>query len=174
MSLNRAPGWTIPAGGVAFGPKVDRGAGMAKFGAAPGRGRREDIRFLTGTGGDVDDVVPKGALHCHFLRSNRAHARIGSMDLAAARRLDGVHLALAADDLPGLGVPLGMAGERVATRDGGQGAGPERPVLAPGAVRYVGEPVAQALAAPGVRRVEMPFAPQRLWHWLREAQVVAS
>lgn len=121
---------------------------MAKFGAAQGvgQGRREDIRFLTGKGGFVDDVVPPGALHCHFLRANRAHARIVSMDLAAARALNGVHLVLASDDLLALGVTLGMTGERVATRDGGIGAGPERPVLARGAVRFVGEAVALVVA----------------------------
>lgn len=119
---------------------------MAKFGAAQGRGRREDIRFLTGKGGYVDDVAPKGALHCYFLRSNRAHARIVSLDLDAARGLDGVRLVLAADDLPGMGVTLGMTGEQVATRDGGKGAGPERPVLARGAVRFVGEAVAIVVA----------------------------
>ena len=72
--------------------------------------RREDIRFLTGKGGFVDDVVPPGALHCHFLRANRAHARIVSMDLAAARALNGVHLVLASDDLLALGCQIWMTG----------------------------------------------------------------
>ncbi len=46
--------------------------------------RKEDYRFLTGQGRYLDDVVIPGALHAHFVRSPHAHARIRSIDIAAA------------------------------------------------------------------------------------------
>ncbi len=52
--------------------------------------RKEDYRLLTGQGRYLDDVVVPGALHAHFLRSPAAHARIVSIDVAAARTAPGV------------------------------------------------------------------------------------
>ena len=119
---------------------------MSKFGAAQGVGRLEDIRLLTGEGRYVDDITPKTALHGYFLRAQMAHAGITALDLAAARAADGVHLVLAAADLEAMGVILGMTGAQVRTRQGGKGAGPERPVLARDVVRYAGEAVALVVA----------------------------
>ena len=48
--------------------------------------RREDRRLLRGTGRFVDDFTPPGAAHMAVLRSPFAHARIRSVDLAAAQR----------------------------------------------------------------------------------------
>ncbi len=58
--------------------------GARYFGAAVRR--REDPRFLRGEARFVDDVKLPGLLHAAFLRSPHAHARLGSMRTAAARR----------------------------------------------------------------------------------------
>ncbi|WP_309664229.1 xanthine dehydrogenase family protein molybdopterin-binding subunit [Tabrizicola sp.] len=108
--------------------------------------RREDLRFLTGTGRYVADLVPKGALHAVFLRSDHPHGEIRALDLTAVRAAPGVHLVLSAADLKAAGVKLGMKGEQIETRDGGKGAAPERPVLARGRVRFVGEAMAVVVA----------------------------
>ncbi|MCX7287957.1 MAG: xanthine dehydrogenase family protein molybdopterin-binding subunit [Rhodobacterales bacterium] len=108
--------------------------------------RREDVRFLTGRGRYVADLVPEGALWAAFLRSDHPHGQILSLDVSAARALDGVHLVLMAEDLLARGVKLGMKGERIGTRSGAKGAGPERPVLARGRVRFVGEAIAIVVA----------------------------
>lgn len=118
----------------------------AKFGRAQPAGRREDLRFLTGAGRYVDDIVPAGALHAVFVRSNLAHGRIATLDLDPARAMPGVHLVLDAAGLEAMGVTLGMKGARLTGRDGRPGAGPERPVLARGTVRHVGEAVAVVVA----------------------------
>ena len=118
---------------------------MQKFGQAQPV-RREDMRFLTGTGGYVDDTAPEGALTAWFLRADVAHADILSLDVAAARRAPGVHLVLTADDLVAAGVTLGMRFETVENRDGSMGAAPERPVLARGRIRHVGEAIAMIVA----------------------------
>ncbi len=119
---------------------------MAKFGSAQPPRRREDQRFLTGAGQYVDDITPKDALFAEFFRADMAHADITRLDLTAARATPGVHLVLTASDLEGAGVILGMAGEQVRQPDGTRGAGPERPVLARGRVRHVGEAIAVIIA----------------------------
>ncbi len=116
-----------------------------KFGMAQPLKRREDVRFLTGSGRYVADLVPTGALWAAFLRSDHAHGQIVALDVSEARAMPGVHLVLTADDLVAAGVTLGMKGERI-DAVGGLGAGPERPVLARDRVRFVGEAIAMVVA----------------------------
>ena len=117
-----------------------------KFGQSQPARRREDLRFLTGQGRYVDDIAPENALHAYFLRSDSAHADITALDLTEARATPGVHAILTADDLLAQGVTLGMAFDLIDNRDGSEGAAPERPVLAQGRVRFVGEAIALILA----------------------------
>ncbi|MGV6811586.1 MAG: xanthine dehydrogenase family protein molybdopterin-binding subunit [Brevirhabdus sp.] len=117
-----------------------------KFGISQSAKRVEDNRFLTGHGRYIDDVAPEGALFAAFLRSPIAHAEITELDISDAEAADGVHLVLTAQKLLDQGVQLGMNFTTVKNRDGTDGAGPERPVLANGRVRFVGEPVAMVVA----------------------------
>lgn len=119
---------------------------MGGFGKAQGAGRYEDLRFLTGRGRYVEDLVPEGALWALFLRSDHAHGQITEVDLSAARALPGVRLVLDAAGLEALGVSLGMSATRLRQPDGRLGAGPERPVLARGRVRHVGEAMVMIVA----------------------------
>jgi len=52
--------------------------------------RKEDGRFLVGRGNYLDDVSLPGMLHMAILRSPHAHARIRSIDAAAASAVPGV------------------------------------------------------------------------------------
>ena len=61
--------------------------------------RNEDARLLTGRGLFVDDVHLPGMLHVAFVRSEHAHGRITGVDVAAARRRQGVHAVYTAADL---------------------------------------------------------------------------
>ena len=112
---------------------------MTRFGESQALRRGEDLRLLTGQGRFVDDIVPQGALYAYFMRATLAHADILALDVDAARRAPGVHLVLTADDLAASGADLGMQFATVVNRDGSKGAGPERPVLARGRIRHVGE-----------------------------------
>lgn len=116
-----------------------------KFGLSQPLKRREDLRLLTGRGRYVADLVPEGALWAAFLRSDHAHGEVTHLDVTAARATPGVHLVLTAADLVAAGVKLGMKGERIET-PGGLGAGPVRPVLADGRVRFPGEALAMVVA----------------------------
>src|SRR5262245_35571616 len=69
--------------------------------------RLEDRRFLTRQGRYSDDVSLDRQLHCAFVRSPHAHARIARIDARAALGLPGVRAVLtgadyAADGLGGV------------------------------------------------------------------------
>jgi carbon-monoxide dehydrogenase large subunit len=106
--------------------------------------RLEDRALLTGQGRYVDDMAPDGLLHCAFVRSPLAHARIRSVDMAAARAVPGVHAVWAAADLAGI-----LTQDRIP--EGFPKPGPDRRevgpyVLARDEVTYVGETVCAVIA----------------------------
>ena len=119
---------------------------MEKFGKSQSFKRSEDVRFLTGHGRYIDDIAPDGALHGFLLRSPVAHATITSLDVEAAREAEGVALVLTVDDLLEAGMDIRMGGTVLTNRDGSKAAEPERPMLARGKLRHVGEPVALVVA----------------------------
>jgi carbon-monoxide dehydrogenase large subunit len=61
--------------------------------------RKEDKRFLTGTGRYLDDIEVPGALHACFVRSPHAHARITSIATEAARAMPGVLAVVTGHDI---------------------------------------------------------------------------
>jgi carbon-monoxide dehydrogenase large subunit len=61
--------------------------------------RREDEPLLTGRGTYVDNMTPVGTAFMVVVRSPFAHARVKSIDVAAARAADGVVAAFSATDL---------------------------------------------------------------------------
>ena len=103
--------------------------------------RREDIRFVTGHASYLDDLPAEGALHLGFVRSQVAHARLGSIDPSGALALEGVAAVVTAADLEGEWEPY-----RIAAAEGAEIAGIPLPLLGSGTVRFVGEPVAAVLA----------------------------
>ena len=71
--------------------------------------RREDLRFVTGQGRYLDDMVFSGALFANFVRSPHAHARIRGIDIAEALTMPGVERIATGADLAGWTKPLRMA-----------------------------------------------------------------
>ena len=61
--------------------------------------RNEDPRLLTGQAQFVDDVEIPGLLHAAFLRSDRAHARLSSLDVTKALERPGVVAVFTAEDM---------------------------------------------------------------------------
>ena len=103
--------------------------------------RTEDRRLLTGGGMFVSDVDLPGMLHAAFVRSPVAHARVVSVDAAAARECPGVVAIFTGADLRSLQAnPLNVAGA-----EGFRATDVD--VLAVEKVRYVGDPVAIIVAA---------------------------
>src|SRR5574341_516891 len=101
--------------------------------------RKETLRFVTGTGRYVDDLLPPGTLHASFVRSSCAHGKIKSIDVEAARSMPGVHAVFTGKDIAQHVKPLRVGGSSVL-----------RPVklypLAVEKVRYFGEPLAVVVA----------------------------
>ncbi|WP_426956391.1 xanthine dehydrogenase family protein molybdopterin-binding subunit [Muricoccus radiodurans] len=123
---------------------------MAKFGLSQPMRRIEDPRLLKGGGRYTDDLVAKGILPNaaigHILRSPHAHARIVSIDTAAAKAMPGVLAVLTAADWKeeGLGeIPCAIP---MKNRDGSPRGETPRGGLADGFVRHVGDPVAFIVA----------------------------
>ena len=119
---------------------------MQPFGKSQSAMRLEDVRFLTGQGQYIDDIAPGNAAIAYFLRSPVAHAEITELDVEDARQAEGVLAVLTAAELEAAGVKLGIRAQILKNADGSKAAAPERPCLARGRVRFVGEPVACVVA----------------------------
>jgi len=120
---------------------------MEKFGAkgAP-RGRLEDARMLKGAGRYVSDWSLPGQAYGHFLRSDRPHAEIVSLDASAALAMPGVIAVLTGDDVLAAGQKPMPAAAPMKGRGGSDQLVPPRYALTRGRVRYVGEPIALVIA----------------------------
>ena len=95
--------------------------------------RREDPKFLTTGGVYGDDLDLEGALWVTFVRSTIAHARISAIDVSEALAAPGVVAVYTGDDCD-LKLPPGFGGPPM-----------QRPLIAKGTVRFVGEVVAAIL-----------------------------
>jgi carbon-monoxide dehydrogenase large subunit len=106
--------------------------------------RREDFRFLTGSGNYTDDINVHGQAYVAFARSNVANGKIISLDTSAAEDLDGVLAVFTGADFADVGG--NPAGWLINSRDGEPMKEPKRPVLAHGKVRHVGDAYAAIVA----------------------------
>ncbi len=119
---------------------------ITRFGSGRAVRRVEDEALLTGRGQFTDDFTLEGEVVLHVLRSPHAHARIASIDAAAALRLPGVLAVVTGRDLERAGVKPLAASRDFRRPDGAPTATPLQSILAIDTVRYVGEPVAAIVA----------------------------
>src|ERR1700759_1544051 len=107
--------------------------------------RKEDYRFLTGSGQYTDDINLANQRHAVFVRSPHAHARITRVDTAPAAAMPGVTRVFTGQDIVGKmnGLPCGWL---ITSTDGSPMKEPPHPVLALDRVRYVGDHVAMVVA----------------------------
>ncbi|MEV7911238.1 molybdopterin-dependent oxidoreductase [Streptomyces griseus] len=130
----------------------DPGAGQA-VGRNPGAPAGPLV--VTGTARYTFDVDVPGLLHMKLLRSPHPHARIVSIDTAAALRVPGVHLVLTHHDAPER--LYSTARHEHPTED------PDDTRLLDDTVRYVGQRVAavvadsEGAAEEGCRRIEVVY-----------------
>ena len=112
---------------------------MPPVGVSTGPGARvrrlEDPSLLRGERRYTDDLPEPGAKYVAFVRSLFAHARIASIETAAAAAAPGVAGVYTAETLPLGPMPAGAAAD-----------GMRRPVIASGVVRFAGEIVAAVVA----------------------------
>ena len=108
--------------------------------------RLEDRRLITGAGQYASDWNLPGQLHAFFLRADRAHAKIVSIDTARAAKQPGVVRIYTGADAVAAGHIKPMTMLSFKGRGGMTVRVPERPALAHGRVRCIGEPVAMVVA----------------------------
>ena len=119
---------------------------MAKFGIAQPVRRVEDPRLLLGNGNYTDDIALADTAVGIVLRSPHAAATITRVDVTAAKAAPGVLGVYTAADLKADDIGPLPCGIPLKNRDGSDRADPPHSVLADGAVRHVGDPVAFIVA----------------------------
>jgi aerobic carbon-monoxide dehydrogenase large subunit len=104
--------------------------------------RKEDPRFITGTGRYIDDLTVTGCLHMAVVRSTEAHAAITLIDTSEAEAHPGVIAVYTAEDLEfGGGIPM------VWDPPGVEINAPDHMPLKSGEVKCVGDPVAVVIGS---------------------------
>jgi CO/xanthine dehydrogenase Mo-binding subunit len=95
--------------------------------------REDGVAKVSGSAIYASDIVLKGMAHAKLLRSPFAHARIAAIEASEAARQPGVFAVLTGGDLGALQPYYGHSVK-------------DHPLLAIGTVRFLGEPVAAAIA----------------------------
>ncbi|HUD88738.1 MAG TPA: xanthine dehydrogenase family protein molybdopterin-binding subunit [Xanthobacteraceae bacterium] len=116
--------------------------------------RKEDMRLVTGRGCYSDDFNLPGQAYAAVVRAPHAHARIRSIDTAAARAMPGVLAVLTGADaqadgltrIPHLAAPGNAPDIVLHNRDGSPVPAAPHHVLATDRVRHVGAAVAFVIA----------------------------
>ncbi|HWM43998.1 MAG TPA: xanthine dehydrogenase family protein molybdopterin-binding subunit, partial [Burkholderiales bacterium] len=108
--------------------------------------RKEDYRFLTGSGQYTDDVALPNQAYAAFVRSQHAHAKIKKISLDKAKKSPGVVGIYTGEDLANAKVGGLPCGWLITDVNGQPMKEPAHPCLAQGKVRYVGDHVAVVIA----------------------------
>src|SRR3989442_780281 len=135
---------------------------MARDGLGAPITRREDQRFLPGTGRYLDDIKLPGMAYLAILRSPYAHATIRSVNVDAAKSMPGVLAAFTGADIPYNPLPMAWPA--------GGSAGLQNNintprVLATDSVEWTGEGVAAVVAdtpeqaVDALRAVDVDYEP---------------
>jgi carbon-monoxide dehydrogenase large subunit len=119
---------------------------MAKFGIGQAMTRREDLRLVTGKGQYIDDVSLPNQAHVAFVRSPHAHAKIVSIDAAAAKAMPGVIAVFTGADLSADGVGAFGINPGLKQPNGDPMTSEPYYPLATDAARFVGQAVAAVVA----------------------------
>src|SRR2546427_12777585 len=106
------------------------------------KGRREDLRLVTGQGKYTSDWNLPGQLYGSFLRSDRAHAEIVSVNTAPALASSGVGAVVTGADTTKAGFKSPPQLPRYPGRGGAAIKGPHRGGLANGRVRFLRQGIA--------------------------------
>jgi carbon-monoxide dehydrogenase large subunit len=109
-------------------------------------GRVEDARLVTGTGKYAADWNLPGQLYACFVRSDRGHAEIVSINIENARKHPGVKRVYTGADAVAAGYTKYFVIVNFPGRGGNHMIKPPRPVLAARKVRHVGDALAMVVA----------------------------
>ena len=103
---------TAPDSGEAVNAGVSAGGATVVGGVRAAREHDSAAKHVSGAAIYTDDIPePPGTLQVYLARSERAHARVVSMDLEAVRQSEGVAAVMTAGDIPGTNDVSPMAGD---------------------------------------------------------------
>jgi len=119
---------------------------MGQFGIGQSLKRFEDVRLLRGEGRFHHDVNQPGQVHMVVVRSTHAHARIRSIDSAAAAAAPGVVAVFTGADVARDGLSTMKMTLKRKRPDGSPMWAPPHRGLTQDRVRYVGDPIALVIA----------------------------
>src|ERR1700748_2030375 len=108
--------------------------------------RKEEKRVIPGKGRYVDAVNLVGCTHAHFIRSPHAHAKVKSIDSAAAMKMPGVIAVLTGQQIVDDKIGNLICGWAITSKDGSQMKRGPWPARARETVRFVGQAVAVVIA----------------------------
>ncbi|MDX1515002.1 MAG: molybdopterin cofactor-binding domain-containing protein, partial [Gammaproteobacteria bacterium] len=118
---------------------------MADTGIGAAVRRKEDYRFLTGSGRYLDDINLANQCFACFVRSPHAHASF-TIDTKAASKMPGVVAVYTGADIAKAGLGGLICGWTITGKDGQPHKAPPHPLLAQDTVRHVGDTVAVVIA----------------------------
>jgi aerobic carbon-monoxide dehydrogenase large subunit len=127
--------------------------------------RKEDRRFITGTGHYTDDISRPGQVFAYFVRSPHAHAAIKSIDAKAASGMPGVLAVLTGADIAADKIGNLICGWMIHSKDGSPMKMAAHPALANGKACHVGDAVAVVIgetlaqARDAAEKVKIDYAP---------------
>ena len=119
---------------------------MGKFSTGQPVRRKEDQRFITGSGRYTDDVTLDRQAYLFIFRSPYAHGTISTLDVSDARNAADVLGVYTGDDLAAAGIRDIVGSDMPSSSLSAARVALQQPPLARGRVRYVGEPVAGVVA----------------------------
>ncbi|MSO64861.1 MAG: xanthine dehydrogenase family protein molybdopterin-binding subunit [Alphaproteobacteria bacterium] len=119
---------------------------MVETGIGASVRRKEDQRFLTGSGSYVDDLSRPRQTHGYFLRSPHAHARLKAIDTKKALKAPGVLAIFTGKDVAAAKLGHLFCGWTITDRHGQPMKTTPHPILALDTARYVGDQVAFVVA----------------------------
>ena len=108
--------------------------------------RVEDFRLITGAGKYAADWTVPGQLYGYFVRADRAHAQIVSVNTGQALKHPGVKKIFTGDDALRAGYTKMPHALTFPGLNGMKARSPDRPVLAKSKVHFVGEALALVVA----------------------------
>ena len=108
--------------------------------------RKEDKRFITGSGRYTDDIKLENQAYAAFVRSPHAHAKVKGIDKSAAEGMPGVLAVLDGKQLTGDGIGNIICGWAITSKDGSPMNMGAWSALATEKVRYVGDAVVAVIA----------------------------
>jgi carbon-monoxide dehydrogenase large subunit len=108
--------------------------------------RKEDKRFLTGSGRYTDDIQMENQAYAAFVRSPHAHSMVKGIDKSAAEAMPGVLAVLDGKQLTGDGIGNIICGWAITSKDGSPMNMGAWSALATDKTRYVGDAVVAVIA----------------------------